>query len=102
MKRIKLHQKVLNCLVETNNQQALLAQIVHHASQAGDKNAIIKYAPLAAKQASMLDSHREAAANFLTAIEYSNDLSADKKLELYQGRYYERSFRYHTHNSRCF
>jgi len=40
MKRIKLHQKVLNCLVETNNQQALLAQIVHHASQAGDKNAI--------------------------------------------------------------
>ena len=89
MKRIQLHQKVLNCLLEYRNQQALLAQIVHHASQAGDKNAIIKYAPLAAKQASMLDSHREAAANYLTALEYSENLSVEKKLELYEGRYYE-------------
>ncbi|MCH9029374.1 MAG: AAA family ATPase [Bacteroidetes bacterium] len=89
MKRIQLHQKVLNCLLENNNQQALLARIVHHASQAGDKNAIIKYAPLAAKQAALLGSHREAAANYLTALENSENLSAEKKLELYQGRYYE-------------
>jgi len=89
MKRIQLHQKVLNCLLGTNNQLVPLARIVHHASEAGDKNAIIKYAPLAAKQASMLDSHREAAANYLTTIEYSKDLSTEKKLELYQGRYYE-------------
>ncbi len=37
----------------------------------------------------MLDSHREAAANYITAIEYSEDLSAEKKLELYEGRYNE-------------
>ena len=89
MKRIQLHQKVLNYLLETNNQQALLAQIVHHASQARDKNAIMKFAPLAAKQAALLGSHREAAANYLTAIENSENLSAIKKLKLYQGRYYE-------------
>jgi DNA-binding CsgD family transcriptional regulator/tRNA A37 threonylcarbamoyladenosine biosynthesis protein TsaE len=89
MMRIQFHQKVLNCLLEYNNQQALLARIVHHASQAGDKDAIVKYAPLAAKQASLLGSHREAAANYLTALEYSENLSAEEKLELYQGRYYE-------------
>ena len=89
MKRIQLHQKVLNCLLEDNNQQALLARIVHHAAEAGDKNTIIKYAPQAAKQAALLGSHREAAANYLTAIKYSEDLSVEKKLELYNGRYYE-------------
>ncbi|MCH7722843.1 MAG: AAA family ATPase [Bacteroidetes bacterium] len=89
MKRMQLHQKVLNCMLENNNQQALLARIVHHANQAGDKNAIIKYAPLAAKQAALLGSHREAAANYLIALENSENLSTEKKLELYQGRYYE-------------
>jgi len=89
IRRIQLHQKVLNCLLEDNNQQALLARIVHHANQAGDKKAIMKFAPLAAKQAALLGSHREAAANYLTALENLENLSAEKKLELYQGRYYE-------------
>jgi DNA-binding CsgD family transcriptional regulator/tetratricopeptide (TPR) repeat protein len=89
MKRMQLHQNVLNCLLEDNNQQAMLARIVHHASQSGDKKAIIKYAPLAAKQAASLGSHREAAANYLTAIENSENLSTKTKLELYDGRYYE-------------
>ncbi|MCH7772436.1 MAG: AAA family ATPase [Bacteroidetes bacterium] len=89
MKRMQLHQKVLNCLLENSNHQSLLARIVHHAVEAGDKNAIIKYAPLAAKQAALLGSHREAAANYLIALENSENLSTEKKLELYQGRYYE-------------
>jgi len=89
MKRIQIHQKVLNCLLEYKNQQAMLARIVHHANQAADKKVIMKFAPLAAKQAALLGSHREAAANYLTAIENSENLSAIKKLKLYQGRYYE-------------
>ena len=89
MKKMQLHQKVLNCLLEDNNQQALLAQIVHHASQARDKNAIIKYTPLAAQHASKFGAHREAAANYLIALENSENLSTEKKLELYDGRYYE-------------
>lgn len=89
MKKMQLHQKVLNILLESDSKLSLLARIVHHASHAKDKNAIIKYAPLAARQASMLDSHREAAANYLTAIEYSDKLSTEKILELYEGRYSE-------------
>ncbi|MHA2096386.1 MAG: LuxR C-terminal-related transcriptional regulator, partial [Candidatus Hodarchaeales archaeon] len=89
MKRIKLHQRVLNSLLEDNNHHSLLAQIEHHTSQAGDKAAVTKFAPLAAKQASFLDSHREAAVHYQTAIEYSDDLPVEKKLELFEGRYNE-------------
>jgi DNA-binding CsgD family transcriptional regulator/GTPase SAR1 family protein len=89
MKRMQLHQRVLNSLLEDSNQHSLLAQIVHHASQARDKDAIIKYAPAAAKQASILDSHREAATHYQTAIEYSKDLPIEEKLKLFEGRYNE-------------
>ena len=50
LKRIQLHQRVLNYLLEVGNEQAILARILHHASQARDNNAIIKYAPLAASR----------------------------------------------------
>ncbi len=89
MKRIKLHKKVLDSLLEDDNKHNLLAQIVHHAVQAKDKSAIVKYTPLAAKQASMLDSHREAASHYQTAIQYSKDLSIEEKLKLLEGRYNE-------------
>ncbi len=89
MKRIQFHQKVLDSFLEDDNKQTLLAQIVHHAVQARNKDVIIKYAPLAAKQASILGSHREAAAHYQTAIEYSKDLSIKKKLQLFEGRHNE-------------
>jgi len=89
MKRIQLHQKVLDTLLQDDNKHTLLAQIVHHAVQARDKNAIVKYAPLAAKQASILHSHREAALHYQTAIENSKDLPIEEKLKLFEGRYNE-------------
>ena len=89
MKRIQLHKKVLDSLLENDNKQTLLAQIVHHAVQSRDKNAIVKYAPLAAKQASILHSHREAATHYQTAIENSKDLPKEEKLKLFEGRYNE-------------
>jgi DNA-binding CsgD family transcriptional regulator/tetratricopeptide (TPR) repeat protein len=89
MKRIQLHQKVLNCLLENENRQALLARVVHHASQAGDINSIIKYAPLAAIQASKLGAHNQAAKHYLTALQFSDQLSVEVHLSLYEGRSYE-------------
>jgi DNA-binding CsgD family transcriptional regulator len=89
MKRIELHQKVLKTLLLDDNKHTLLAQIVHHATQARDKDAIKKYAPLAARQASMLDSHREAAKHYQTAIKYSEYLPIEEKLKLFEGRYNE-------------
>jgi len=89
MKRIQLHQKVLNCLLENENQQALLARVVHHASQARDINSIIKYAPLAAAQASKLGAHNQSAKHYFTALQFSDQLSVEAQLSLYEGRSYE-------------
>jgi len=89
MKRKQLHKKVLNCLLEDNNQQTLLAQIVHHASQAGNKNTIIKYAPLAAQHASKLGAHREAATHYATVLHYTDALPSEEIARLLEGRSYE-------------
>ena len=89
MKKIQLHQKVLNCLLEYEDRPAYLAHIVHHSSQARDINSIIKYAPLAAIQASKLGAHNQAAKHYLTALQFSDQLSVETHLSLHEGRSYE-------------
>ncbi len=89
LKTIQLHQKVLDCILEGENLNPYLALIVHHANHAKNKGILIEYAPLAAKQASRFSSHREASLHFLVAIENSDGLSVEEKLDLYDGRYYE-------------
>jgi DNA-binding CsgD family transcriptional regulator len=89
MKRTQLHQKVLNCLLQNENQQVLLARVVHHASQAGDVNSVIKYAPLAAIQASKLGAHNQAAKHYLTALQFSDQLSDEAHISILEGRSYE-------------
>jgi len=68
---------------------ALLARIVHHASQSGDSEAVVKYAPLAARQAAALNAHREAATHYQTALQYAATLAAEERAELLERRSYE-------------
>ena len=51
----------------TRGCDAVLARIVHHAAQAGDHEAVLQYAPVAARQASALSAHRESATHYQTA-----------------------------------
>ena len=88
-KRITLNTKVLNILIEQKNSDHLLARIIHHATKTGNSEVIIKYAPLAAKQASTLGAHKMAAKHYLTALQYSNQLSIEQQLDLLEGRSYE-------------
>jgi len=59
-RRIGLNRGVLAALVARPGSDA--AHIVHHAAQAGDQDAIARYGPDAAKDASSAGAHREAAA----------------------------------------
>ncbi|MFJ4934963.1 ATP-binding protein [Streptomyces pseudovenezuelae] len=59
-RRIGLNRAVLTALVARPGSDA--ARIVHHAAQAGDQDAIARYGPDAAKDASATGAHREAAA----------------------------------------
>ncbi len=89
MRRKRIHQKVLNCLLENENQQELLARIVHHAIQAGDRDNVLKYAPMAAKQASALGAHSLAADHYQNALGFASGLKPAELLELYEGKAYE-------------
>ncbi|MFF4054531.1 ATP-binding protein [Streptomyces sp. NPDC001668] len=59
-RRIGLNRAVLAALVTRPGSDA--ARIVHHAAQAGDQDAVARYGPDAAKDASSAGAHREAAA----------------------------------------
>lgn len=87
--KLRLHQQVLQCLLQNPDQNKYLARIVHHAVNSNDADNVIKYAPLAARQASALGAHTLAAEHYLYALRYSDKISARDKIELYEGRSYE-------------
>jgi DNA-binding CsgD family transcriptional regulator len=79
-RRIDLNQRVLAALLERDN--ADLAAIVHHAAEAGDTAAVVRYAPLAADEAVRACSHREAAAHLRLALEQRSAYSPAERANL--------------------
>ncbi len=69
--RRRLNRRVLEALAG----MAEPARLVHHARQADDAAAIIAYAPLAARAAMAIGSHREAVAHFRTLEPYLDRLT---------------------------
>lgn len=69
--------------------EAVLARIVHHAAQAGDGAAVLKYAPIAARQSSALNAHRESASHYQTALRYADSLPPEERAGLFECRSYE-------------
>lgn len=84
------HADFLAILLERND-QSFTAQIVHHASGAGDAQSVLRYAPLAADQAARAGSHREAAAHLATALEYIDSSEPEQAAMLYENWAYEAS-----------
>jgi ATP/maltotriose-dependent transcriptional regulator MalT len=87
-RRQRLHALVLRSLTN-RGPEALLARIVHHAGQAGDSEAVLNYAPAAARQAAALSAHREAASHYQIALQYAGGLTPDERAELFEHRSYE-------------
>jgi len=77
-----LHAKVLKALIQQDVERIPLARLVHHAAHADDGEAALRYAPIAAQQAGALGAHRQAAAYYKTALQYANQLPAEKRAEL--------------------
>jgi DNA-binding CsgD family transcriptional regulator/molybdopterin converting factor small subunit len=70
----ELEVRVLAALEERGDADPAL--LAHHAEGAGDAEAALRYAPLAARRSSVFGAHREAAAQFERALHYAGD--ADK------------------------
>ena len=77
-------RRVLNAFVvdALANRDADIARIVHHARQAGDADAIARYAPAAARRASATAAHREALAHYRLAVEYAAGTSMEGRAQL--------------------
>jgi DNA-binding CsgD family transcriptional regulator len=73
-RRLGLHRSALDALVSRSDRDLHLARIAHHAEAAGDRNAVLTFAPAAAARASSLGAHREAAAQYGRALRFSDGL----------------------------
>lgn len=76
-----MHGRVLEILQDHG---ADLTQLVHHAALAHNADAVVKYAPLAAKEAAHLGAHREAAAHLSAALSHCNVLPTAIQAELFE------------------
>ncbi len=85
----QIHGEILYALINSPDNEKNLSAIVHHSVQSGNKELILKYAPLAAKHSSQLGAHREAATNYKAAIKCAANLPDEDRIKLYVGRYYE-------------
>jgi DNA-binding CsgD family transcriptional regulator len=88
-KRIVLNKKMLELFLNSFEEEGEIERIVHYAKNANENKLVVKYAPLAAKQAASVGAHIEASKLFLTAIEYSDGNDPDQLVEFYEAYSYE-------------
>jgi DNA-binding CsgD family transcriptional regulator/tetratricopeptide (TPR) repeat protein len=87
--RIALNKKILSAFGESFQANGETERIIHHAKNANDHQAVVHYAPLAAKQAASVGAHIEAARLYFSAIEYYQGKDPDILVGLYEPYAYE-------------
>ena len=83
--RRDLHRRVLRVLSNAKRGGVDVARLVHHARQADDVEAVLRYAPEAARQAAAVAAHREAVGHYRAALPYADSLSPPVRAELLEG-----------------
>jgi len=84
-RRVTLHRAVLQALRAVGTGPDDLARLAHHAEEAGDREAVLAYAPAAARRASSLGARREAAAQYERALRFAEDLDPLERVVLLEG-----------------
>jgi DNA-binding CsgD family transcriptional regulator/tetratricopeptide (TPR) repeat protein len=83
LRKYALHQRVLDALRSVPEPRWDLARLAHHAQASGDRQAVIEFAPGAARRASAAGAHREAVALYALMLRFAEDLEpADHALLL--------------------
>jgi|Tabmets5t2r1_1033131.scaffolds.fasta_scaffold01289_3 DNA-binding CsgD family transcriptional regulator/tetratricopeptide (TPR) repeat protein len=85
VEHVHLHARALSALRESTD----LARLAHHAEGAGDAEAVLEFAPAAAKRSSKLGAHREAAEQYARALRFSDGLPATTVAKLLESRAYQ-------------
>jgi DNA-binding winged helix-turn-helix (wHTH) protein/tetratricopeptide (TPR) repeat protein len=90
----RLHARMLDCLLANPDRRASPARLVHHAKEAGRAADVLKYAPLAAEEASKRGAHREGAALYASALEADGSAAPEVRAALLEACAWE----HHMHN----
>ncbi|WP_296744835.1 AAA family ATPase [Mesorhizobium sp.] len=85
--RRAFNQRALTALQE--NPGVATARLVHHAVEAQDLEAVRELAPNAAREASRVGAHRDAAGYYEVALRYSGELPMENRAALYEGHAFE-------------
>jgi DNA-binding CsgD family transcriptional regulator/tetratricopeptide (TPR) repeat protein len=86
LRKSALHTQVLQALLNHGEDTSQAARLVHHATGAYDEALVVRYAPLAAQQASAQGAHREAVAQYATALRYADQFPPERQAALLEGR----------------
>ncbi|HTD41831.1 MAG TPA: AAA family ATPase [Mucilaginibacter sp.] len=87
--RVALNKKILDLFLKDFEQNQEIERIIHHAKNANEYELVVHYALIAAKTASCIGAHNEAAKLYFSAIEYYQGNNKSKLHELYEGYAYE-------------
>ncbi|GAA0412892.1 AAA family ATPase [Microbispora corallina] len=79
-RRAALHRRVLDVLAGVAGIDP--GRLVHHATQAGDEAAVLRYGQVAGAGAARQGAHREATAHYRSAAVYADRLPAARRAEL--------------------
>jgi DNA-binding CsgD family transcriptional regulator len=85
--RVELHRAALRALGRALPPDP--ARLAYHAEGAGDREAVLRWAPVAAERAALVGSHREAAKQYARALREADGLPPEQRAELYERRSYE-------------
>jgi DNA-binding CsgD family transcriptional regulator len=81
-----LHRRALRALMEPPDGSRDLTRLANHAEAAGDVEAVLEFAPLAAKRAASLGAHREAAELYARALRFGERLAPQARAALLEHR----------------
>jgi DNA-binding CsgD family transcriptional regulator/tetratricopeptide (TPR) repeat protein len=81
-RRVAANRRVLAALLERPGSE--VSRVVHHAAQAGDRDAVIAYGPIAAREAADAGAHREAAAHLRLVLDQHPVLEPAAEADLWE------------------
>jgi DNA-binding CsgD family transcriptional regulator len=81
-RRVRLHQRVLAGLQSLPATELDPARLAHHAAEAGDAAAVLRFAPEAARRAAAVGAAREAAEQYARALHAGAHLPVTERLAL--------------------
>ncbi|HEV7706595.1 MAG TPA: AAA family ATPase [Asanoa sp.] len=85
LRRRELNRKILTVLTGGVDRPVDVARLMHHAREAGDDGAVLRYGPEAARQAAAVAAHREAVGHYRAVLTHSERLGAPIPAELLEG-----------------